>query len=473
MHLEMNTLGDNIRDRVSDLVRQQRAFFDQGQTKSVDFRSTQLKALRQAISDHEDGIRAALTADLNKPAFESHFAEIRLVTEEIDYAIKHLRSWTKPQPIAVPLIMQPARAKICPEPLGVVLIISPWNYPFQLLLCPLVTAIAAGNCALLKPSEVAPCTSRLVSELIQNTFDPAYIAVIEGGIEVNQSLLEQQFDHIFFTGGTAIGKIVMAAAAKHLTPVTLELGGKSPCIVDAEVDVEITARRIVWGKFLNAGQTCVAPDYLLVDRRVKPALLTAMQASIQAFYGEDPLQSPDYARIISAKHFDRLANLLQHPSQNTSVLSGGSEINSEQRYIAPTILDRVTWEDPIMQDEIFGPILPVLDYEDIAEAIDQINRRPKPLALYFFSRNAQLQQRILQTTSSGGVTINDTVMQSALTTLPFGGVGASGMGQYHGKAGFDTFSHHKSVLIRLLWLDLPFRYAPYGQKLDRLKKWFG
>lgn len=472
MHLEINTSDDNIRDRVSDLVRQQRAFFDQGQTKSIDFRLAQLKALRQTISDHEDRIRAALTADLNKPAFESYFAEIRLVTEEIDDAIKHLRSWAKPQSVSVPPAMQPARAKICPEPLGVVLIIAPWNYPFQLLLCPLVAAIAAGNCALLKPSEVAPSTSRLVAEMIQNVFDSAYVAVVEGGIEVNQTLLAEQFDHIFFTGGTAIGKIVMAAAAKHLTPVTLELGGKSPCIVDVEVDVETTARRIVWGKFLNAGQTCVAPDYLLVDRRVKPALLTAMQASVRALYGKDPLQSPDYARIISAKHFDRLTNLLQHHSQSTSVLVGG-ETNPEQRYIAPTILDQVTWEDPMMQDEIFGPILPVLDYEDIAEAIGQINRRPKPLALYLFSRNAQLQQRILQTTSSGGVAINDTIMQSAFTTLPFGGVGASGMGRYHGKSGFDTFSHHKSILVRPFWPDLPFRYAPYGQKLDRLKKWLG
>lgn len=286
---------------------------------------------------------------------------------------------------------------------------------------------------------------------------------------MSQTILAEKFDHIFFTGGTAIGKIVMAAAAQHLTPVTLELGGKSPCIVDTDIHVEHTAKRIVWGKFINAGQTCVAPDYLLVDRRIKSALLDAMQSAIHQFYGEDPFQSPDYVRIVNSRHFDRLTGLLQ--SQGNVLLGG--ETNPDERYIAPTVLDQVTWDDPIMQDEIFGPILPVLDYEDVGEAIDQINARPKPLALYLFSRNKQLQQRILQATSSGGVAINDTIMQSASTTLPFGGVGDSGLGRYHGKAGFDTFSHHKGVFVRSFWLDLPFRYAPYGDKLKKLRRLFG
>lgn len=468
MHLTTDTTQDHLHERISHLVQQQRAFFNLGQTKSVDFRIAQLKTLRQAILDHEDVISAGLKTDLNKPAFEAYFSEVRLVTEEIDYAIKHLRSWTKPQATSVSSALQPAKARICPEPLGLVLIISPWNYPFQLLLTPLVAAIAAGNCALLKPSEVAACTSGIVADMIQKTFDPAYIAVVEGGIEVNQTILAERFDHIFFTGGTAIGKIVMTAAAQHLTPVTLELGGKSPCIVDADIHVEHAARRIVWGKFINAGQTCVAPDYLLVDRRIKPALLEAMQAAIHQFYGEDPLQSPDYARIISARHFDRLAKLLQ----NGNVLVGGIT-DPDQQYIAPTVLDQITWDDPVMQDEIFGPILPVLDYEDIAEAIDLINARPKPLALYLFSRNQQLQHRILQATSSGGVAINDTIMQTACTTLPFGGVGESGMGRYRGKAGFDALSNYKSIFVRSFWLDLPFRYPPYGNKLDRLRRLLG
>jgi len=468
MDLKIDATQVHLPDQINHLVCQQRAFFNSGQTKSIDFRVEQLKMLRQAVLDHEDVICAGLKTDLNKPAFEAYFSEIRLVIEEIDHAIKHLRSWTKPKTVAVSSALQPAKAKIYPEPLGLVLIISPWNYPFQLLLSPLVSAIAAGNCAVLKPSELATCTSGIVAEIMQKTFDPAYVAVVEGGIEVNQALLAERFDHIFFTGGTAIGKIVMAAAAQHLTPVTLELGGKSPCIVDADIHVEHTARRIVWGRFINAGQTCVAPDYLLVDRRIKSALLEAMQTAIHQFYGEDPLQSPDYARIINARHFDRLTKLLQ----SGKVLVGG-HINPDEQYIAPTLLDQITWDDPVMEDEVFGPILPVLEYEDVADAIDRINARPKPLALYLFSRNQQFQQRILRSTSSGGVAINDTVMQTACTTLPFGGVGESGMGRYRGKAGFDTLSNFKSIFVRSLWLDLPFRYPPYGNKLNWLRRLFG
>jgi aldehyde dehydrogenase (NAD+) len=458
--------GEEIRDRVQALLHHQRAFFSTRQTQDIDFRLTQLKALKQVILNRQNDIVAAIHADLGKPEFEAYLTEIG-VTQEIDYAIKHLRTWAKPQKVSTSLTTFPSSAQIRSEPLGVVLIISPWNYPFQLMIAPLVGAIAAGNCALLKPSELAPHTSQIITQIIQATFAPNYIAVVEGGIEASQTLLEERFDHIFFTGGTAIGKVIMAAAAQHLTPVTLELGGKSPCVVDRDVPLEHTARRIIWGKFLNAGQTCVAPDYLLVDRQIKPALLAALQKTIREFYGNDPSQSPDYGRIISDRHFSRLADLLQG-----EILMGG-ETKAEERYIAPTLIDQVSWTDAIMQDEIFGPILPILEYEDLGEAIAQINARPKPLALYLFSKNKQVQNRVLQETSSGGVAINETIMQIAPHALPFGGVGSSGMGSYHGKFSFDTFSHRKSIFYKPFWLDIKLRYAPYAGKIEGVKRMMG
>ncbi|MBF2003791.1 MAG: aldehyde dehydrogenase [Synechococcales cyanobacterium M58_A2018_015] len=459
--------SEALQDTIGAIVRRQRAFFNSGQTKSLEFRLTQLKALRQAVIDHQAAVLQALRADFNKPELEAFLTEIG-VTKEIDYAIKHLRRWMQPQRAAVPLEQRPAKARIYPEPLGVVLIIGPWNYPFQLMIAPLVAAIAAGNCALLKPSEVAPHTSRVVAELVQKTFAPEYIATVEGGVEVSQAVLEEKFDHIFFTGGTAIGKIVMAAAAKHLTPVTLELGGKSPCIVDADVQIEYTAKRIAWGKFLNAGQTCIAPDYLLVDRRIKSDLLQALKTAVQEFYGDDPAQSPDYARLVNSKHYTRVAHLIQ---DGTIVIGG--ETNPDERYIAPTILTDVSPDAPVMQEEIFGPVLPVLEYDTLDDAIAFVNARPKPLALYLFSRNRAIQERVLQETSSGGVCINDTIMQIAPSSLPFGGVGDSGIGSYHGKAGFDTFSHYKSVLVKPFWFDLKWRYAPYAGKLDLFKRIVG
>jgi len=333
------------------------------------------------------------------------------------------------------------------------------------LISPLVGAIAAGNCAVLKPSEISTHTSSAIANLIQKTFDPAYIAVVEGDADTSKALLAEKFDHIFFTGGTAIGKIVMEAAAKHLTPVTLELGGKSPCIVDADTDLKDTAKRITWGKYLNAGQTCIAPDYLLVDRRIKSDLLTEVQKCVADFYGQEPEKSPDYARIISHRHFDRLVPLLR----DGEIVTGG-QTRPEDKYIAPTVIDGVSWDSPIMEEEIFGPILPVLEYQDLNDAIAQINARPKPLALYLFSKDKQKQQQVLQQTSSGGVCLNDTVMQVGVTTLPFGGVGDSGMGNYHGKASFDTFSHFKSVLKKGFWFDLNWRYPPYNGKLSLFKR---
>lgn len=452
---------------VGDIIRKQRDFFKTGKTKDVAFRIEQLKTLKQAVVEHQTAIMEALRADLNKPEFEAYATEV-VVIREIDYCLKHIKSWTKPKKAATPIEQLPAFARIYPEPLGVVLIIGPWNYPFQLIISPLVGAIAAGNCAILKPSEIASHTSNVLADIIQKHFDPAYIAVIEGGVETSQQLLAEKFDHIFFTGGTAIGKIVMEAAAKHLTPVTLELGGKSPCIVDADINIEHTARRITWGKFINAGQTCIAPDYLLVDKTIKQDLLDSIQKCIREFYGDEPVSSPDYGRISNKKHFSRLAEFLK----DGEIIIGG-ETNPDECYIAPTVIDRVSLEDPVMQEEIFGPILPVIGYSDVTEAIAIINERPKPLALYLFSRNKNLQERVCWETSSGGVCINDTVMQVAVSSLPFGGVGDSGIGSYHGKASFDTFSHYKSVLNRSFRLDPKWRYAPYEGKLQLLKRLLG
>lgn len=452
---------------VSDIIRQQRQFFAAGKTKDLAFRIEQLKRLKQAVLDNKTAIMDALKADLNKPTFEAYATEIGVI-REIDYALKNIKSWVKPKKVSTSIDLFPSSAQIYPEPLGVVLIIGPWNYPFQLMISPLVGAISAGNCATIKPSEMAANTSRVVREIIEKTFEPAYIAVVEGGVETSQQLLAEKFDHIFFTGGTKIGQIVMEAAAKNLTPVTLELGGKTPCIVDTEVNLEHTAKRIVWGKFINTGQTCIAPDYLLVDRSIKKDLLAGIENCIKEFYGEDPAKSPDYGRIINPKQFDRLAGLLK----DGEIITGG-KTNREDRYIAPTVIDQVSWDAPIMEDEIFGPILPVLEYTDLTDAIAKINDRPKPLALYLFSKNKEKQQRVLQETSSGGVCINDTVMQVGVSELPFGGVGNSGIGSYHGKASFDTFSHQKSVLKRSFLLDLDWRYAPYQGKLDLLKKIIG
>lgn len=452
---------------IRELINQQRLFFATGKTKEIEFRISQLKLLKQAILDNKEAVMTAVKADLNKPDFEAYATEVGVI-REVDYAIKNLKAWVKPKKVPTSLEQFPSSAYIYPEPLGVVLIIGPWNYPFQLMISPLIGAMAAGNCAVLKPSEIAPNTSRIVTQLIQKTFDKEYIAIVEGDAKTAQEILAEKFDHIFFTGGTKIGKIVMEAAAKNLTPVTLELGGKSPCIVDAEINLEHTARRIVWGKFINSGQTCIAPDYLLVDRTIKTDLLAEMKKCITEFYGEDAAQSPDYGRIINERQFDRLATFIN----NGEIVAGG-KTNRNERYISPTILDKVSWEAPVMEDEIFGPILPVLEYSNLEEAINKINERPKPLALYIFSKNENKQNKVLRETSSGGVCINDTVMQVGVSELPFGGVGNSGIGSYHGKASFDTFSHQKSVLKKSFLMDLKWRYAPYAGKLDFIKKMIG
>lgn len=444
--------------RISEIVNNQRQFFSTGTTKNVDFRIEKLKTLERAIEENKNFIIKALKADLNKPGFEAYF-EILGVLGEIKYALNNIKAWTKAQKVATPFHQFLSSAQVYAEPLGVVLIIGPWNYPINLMLAPLVGAIAAGNCSILKPSEIAPHTSSVLAKIIHKTFDSSFITVVEGGVETNKDLLAESFDHIFFTGGTGVGKIVMSAAAQHLTPVTLELGGKSPCIVDDSINVEYTAKRIVWGKFSNAGQTCTAPDYLLVNRRIKKDLLNSIKKHIRIFYGEEPAKSHSYSRIINQRHFNRLSELLK-PGE---ILVGG-DTNLEELYIAPTVIDRVSWKDKVMQEEIFGPILPVLDYTDLAEAITLVNKQPKPLALYFFSSSKKNQAWVLQETASGGVCINDTVMHLTVPALPFGGVGASGFGRYHGKAGFDNFSYQRSVLNKSFLLDLKWRYPPYPEK---------
>ena len=443
----------------------QKAFFDAGRTRDVDFRKQQLDILRREIADNREDILTALQQDLSKSAYEGYLTEVGIVLDEIRFVRKRLTRWARPRRVRTHLFLVPASSYRYAEPYGVVLIIAPWNYPFQLVMGPLIGAMAAGNCAVIKPSEFAPNTSRVIAKLISRNFDPAYIAACEGHAEVSQALLDQPFDYVFFTGSVAVGKLVMQAAARRLTPVTLELGGKSPCIVDRDIELKITARRIVSGKFINAGQTCIAPDYLLVHHEIKDRLIESIKDSIHDFFGDDPKLSPDYPRIVNEKHFQRLVGLMQFGS----VIVGGQS-DLQNLYIAPTVIDEVSWGDPIMENEIFGPILPVLSYENLQETIAQIKKLPRPLALYSFSNNRQLNETILADLSFGGGCINDTLLHFANPHLPFGGVGNSGIGSYHGQKSFETFSHRKSILKRSFRLDAPLRYPPYGNKLKFLER---
>ncbi|HOD15248.1 MAG TPA: aldehyde dehydrogenase [Spirochaetota bacterium] len=449
---------------IAGKIQKIRAFYETGDTKEIPFRKRQLRKLKAAIRKNEQLIMDALYKDLKKPAFESYASEIGILYPEITHAIRHVGSWSKRRRVATPLIHFYSRSSVYYEPYGVALIISPWNYPFQLIIAPLVAAIAAGNCAVMKPSELAPATSRVIAKIIRETFPENYIAVIEGGVDATQALLEEKFDYIFFTGGTAVGRIIMRAAAKHLTPLTLELGGKSPVIVDEDADLPVAARRLSWGKFFNAGQTCLAPDYLLVHEKIKDRFIGELVLAIDAFYDGDPAASPDYARIISERHFDRIMGLLK----KGKILYGG-ENNRKKRYIAPTIVGNIAPKDPIMQEEIFGPLLPVMTFRDLGEAIDIVNGRPRPLALYYFSKSKRNQKRVLRETASGGGCINDTVSHVGSQELPFGGIGDSGMGRYHGRSGFETFSHQRGILTRSFWPDVMLRYPPYRKK-DRLLK---
>ncbi|OAS18899.1 aldehyde dehydrogenase [Paenibacillus oryzisoli] len=449
---------------LSQLMEQQKSYYLTGATRGLDFRLAQLKKLKQAIVERESDIIQALRTDLNKGEKEAYAFEISIVYQEIAHVIKHLKRWMKPKKVKTPMTHSGSRSYIIPEPLGAALIIAPWNYPFMLAIDPLVGAIAAGNTAVLKPSELAPAVSAVMASILRAAFEPHYIAVVEGGVEESHALLEQPFDKIFFTGSVAVGKIVMEAAAKHLSRVTLELGGKSPCIVHDDAHLKLAAQRIAFGKFSNAGQTCVAPDYLFVHRSVKSKLLAYLQEAIVSFYGSKPLQSPDYGKIISRRHYERLRHFL-----NEGKVAIGGLANDLSLQIEPTVLEDITWEMPVMQEEIFGPILPVLTYDSLEEVIGRIQARPKPLALYVFSEDKKVQDTLLERLSFGGGCVNDTLMHFGSTHLPVGGVGESGMGSYHGEMSFHIFSHMKSILKQTTKFDIPFRYpsSKIGLKIIR------
>ncbi len=449
----------------SALLQEQRLFFASQQTKPIAFRAAQLRALLGWIKTHEDDILAALQQDLGKHPYEGYLTEVVVVKHEISYLLRHLRGWTRPRRVPCAIGQIPGRCRVYPEPFGAVLILSPWNYPFQLTLLPLLGAIAAGNCAVVKPSAYAPATSGLLSRMAKELFPAAYVSVVEGGREQIGALLDQPFDYLFFTGSPAVGKLVMEKAAQNLTPVSLELGGKSPVIIDETADIALTAKRLAWGKFLNCGQTCVAPDYVLVHQSQEQRLLDALIAAIRGLYGSAPLAASDLGKIVNEKHFDRLVALLM----DGSIAHGGQFIR-EQRRISPTLLTDVSWDAPIMQEEIFGPLLPILPYRKLEDAIQKINSRPKPLALYLFTGSKETESKVLSEVSFGGGCVNDVVMQLATSHMPFGGVGGSGMGRYHGKASFETFSHFKSILKRGAKPDVSLRYAPYGEKLKWVRK---
>jgi len=452
-------------NEVQSLVSKQKVFFNSGITRDAEFRKTQLAILQKVISENRVKILDALQQDLSKSAYEGYMTEVGIVLDEIRFIKKHLLKWAKARRVRTHLFQFPGSSYIYTEPYGVSLIISPWNYPFQLVIGPLIGSMAAGNCSVVKPSEYAPHTAQVFKEIISDNFDPNYIAVVEGEAAVSRALLDENFDYIFFTGSVAVGKVVMQAAARHLTPVTLELGGKSPCIVDRDVDLDVTAKRVCSGKFINAGQTCIAPDYLLVHQDIKTELLDRMKFFIDQFYGADPQLSTDYPRIVNEKHFLRLAQLM-----NAGNIITGGQTDRRSLYIAPTIIDDIAWDDPIMQDEIFGPILPVLAYNKLSQAIARVKELPKPLAFYYFSNNRQNSEQIIKDASFGGGCINDTLLHFANPHLPFGGTGCSGIGSYHGKKNFETFSHQKSILKRSFRLDAPLRYPPYGNKLKILEK---
>jgi len=429
------------------------------------WRVSQLKALRTMLEENDEQINQALWKDLRKSKFESVATEQGLVLAEISDALKNLQSWMRPKRTSTPLYNLPGRCEIHRDPLGLALIIGAWNYPIQLTLSPLVGAIAGGNAALIKPSELAEHTSKILCELIPRYLDQDLIAIIEADAQETSQLLDLAFDKIFFTGSTAVGKIVMSKAAQHLTPVTLELGGKSPAIVLNDANLPVAARRLVWGKFMNAGQTCVAPDYILVEPGAKSALIDELRKNIEKCYGTDPRQSPDFCRIINRRHFDRLSKLLA----GEKILAGG-QVDAGELYISPTLLE-TTVDSPIMQDEIFGPILPIVVAENLDKMILIINSRPKPLSLYVFGKSSADHERVLRDTSSGGACVNDVVMHMPVHSMPFGGVGASGMGHYHGEYSFKAFTHAKSVLRQTTWIDLPIRYAPYSPRNLRILRW--
>lgn len=453
-------------NEIPGVIEKQRSFFNTHRTKDLDFRVENLKKLKKIIQAYEDKICSALWEDLHKPKLEAYGTEVGLVLNELTLQIRKLRKWAKPNRVKTPLLHFISKSYIYTEPLGCVLIFAPWNFPFQLLFNPLLGAISAGNCVVLKPSQHTPHTAEVMEEMISSNFDPAYIALFKGGREINNVLLNAKFDFIFFTGSSRVGRIVMEAASKNLTPFCLELGGKNPCIVDKEANINFAAKRITWSKFFNAGQTCVAPDYLLVHKDVKKEIIERIKSFIQSFYGSEPGKSKDYNRIVNQANVERLSELIQ----SGKVIFGG-EVDVTRKYVAPTLIDEVKPEDPVMQEEIFGPVLPILEFDRTEEVFRIINNMPKPLSLYIFTNNKKLQKEILRKTSSGNGAINESVMQFSNPFLPYGGVGESGMGRYHGKKSFEAFSNLKSILKKTNLFDIPVRYPPFTDgKLKILKK---
>lgn len=454
-------------ETLREKINKQREYFSTGETKDINFRIEKLKKLRDVLKSEEEKIFEALKKDLMKSSFESYVTEVAMVYDEINMHIKNIKKWSKKRRVKTPLVQFPAKSFIQLEPYGVVLIIGPFNYPFMLTMDPLIGAIAAGNTAVIKPSESAPETSKILKEILEKVFDEKYVLHVnpERGKEVVEELLKEKFDYIFFTGSATVGKIVMKAASQYLTPVTLELGGKSPCIIDKDCKLELAARRIVWGKLLNSGQTCVAPDYLYVHKDIEEEFIKKLEEEIKNQFGNNPLESEDYSKMVNEREFNRVLSYIDKEK-----LVFGGNYNRKTFQIEPTILKNVTWDDPVMEREIFGPIFPILTFENLDEVLRVVNSKDKPLALYYFSEDKNKIEKVLNSTSSGGVTINDTLVHVSSSYLPFGGVGNSGMGEYHGKYSFDLFSNKKGVMNRKTFLDLKIRYAPFQNKLTIVKK---
>ena len=452
---------------ITTILAKQHAFFASGRTIPVSFRQEQLHKLKRSLLAHEKDLNKALQKDLGKSRMESYMCEVGLTLSELTWMQRHLSSLSAKKRVPTPLAQFAARSFRSPSPYGTVLIMSPWNYPVLLTLEPLIDAIAAGNTAIVKPSAYAPYTCEVMKQIMEECFPQSYVAVVTGGRAENQTLLQQRFDMIFFTGGKTVGREVLRHAAEYLTPVTLELGGKSPCIVDSSAKIKLAARRIVFGKYLNCGQTCVAPDYVLCDKTIRDELVLAIQAEIRRQFGAAPLENPNYGKIVNRKHFERLLGLIDERK-----LVCGGQNNPDTLRIAPTVLTDVTWEDAVMGEEIFGPILPVLTFDTLEEAIQTVEAHPHPLALYFFSENKTAQSQILNCCRFGGGCINDTIIHLATSAMPFGGVGESGMGGYHGKAGFETFSHYRSIVDKKTWMDLPIRYQNYTALKEKMLHMF-
>ena len=452
--------------KIQDLHRKQLQFFNSNATKCVSFRIEQLKKFKRIVQENESELYRAILDDFGKSEFETYASELSLLYHEINILVKNVKRWSSRKRVSTGLANFPARSYIIPEPLGVTLVIGAWNYPYQLSFLPAVTSMAAGNTVIIKPSELPPKTSGVMAKIINSNFEPAYIHVVEGGVQATTELLEHRFDKIFFTGSIPVGRIIYKAAAKHLTPVTLELGGKSPCFVLPDCDIDMAVQRLVWAKFFNAGQTCVAPDYILVDKSIEQIFLEKLKRTTQKYYKDSSVIGNSYVQIIDTKNFDRLQELI-----DTDKLYFGGIFDREKRYISPTVLQNVSFDDEVMRDEIFGPILPVIPYTDINEAIAKVKERPKPLSCYIYSKSRKIVNKILKEVSFGGGAVNDSVMHLSNSNLPFGGVGFSGIGSYHGKAGFETFSHYKSILHKPFWFESSVKYPPYSATKLRLIKW--